>query len=203
MTNIIIIDYGSGNVGSVANMIRRVGHNPVISRDPDVISHASHLVLVGVGAFDTGMSRLTELELVAPLLDAVRIGGSHLLGVCLGMQLLTDGSDEGSSIGLGLIPGRCRRLEPNDYYRVPNMGWREVTVRYQHPIFAGIEESSRYYFVHSYSAHCHDERNLLATLTVDSSVTAAISSGNVIGVQFHPEKSHRFGLSLYKNFCAL
>ena len=203
MTTIVIIDYGSGNVGSVANMIRRVGHNPLISRDPDVISRANHLVLVGVGAFDTGMTRLTNLNLVEPLLEAVRVHGSHLLGVCLGMQLLTDGSEEGSSVGLGLIAGRCHRLRPSAYYRVPNMGWREVTVRHQHPLFTGLEEGSKYYFVHSYSVNCNDKSNLLATLTVDTSVTAAISSGNVMGVQFHPEKSHRFGLSLYKNFCSL
>jgi glutamine amidotransferase len=197
------VDYGSGNIGSVANMIRRLGHEPLISRNPEDISRASHLILVGVGAFDSGMAQLSRMDLVEPLQRAVKQNGSFLLGVCLGMQLLLDGSDEGSSMGLSLIPGRCRRLSPTEHYKVPNMGWRELIIRNQHPLFNGLERDSRFYFVHSYAAHCNDESSLLATLRVDSTVTAAISDGNVMGVQFHPEKSHRFGLTLYENFCSL
>ena len=203
MTHVVIIDYGSGNIGSVANMIRRVGHHPVVSQDPDVISTASHLVLVGVGAFDSGMSRLSSLDLIEPIRDAVRERGSHLLGVCLGMQLLTEGSDEGELDGLGFVHGRCRRLTPTTHYRVPNMGWREIYLEQEHPVFAGLEGASRFYFVHSYAPVCEDQSNVLATLAVDRTINAAIVSDNVIGVQFHPEKSHRFGMRLYANFCDL
>ena len=203
MTQIVIVDYGSGNIGSVANMIRRVGHQPLVSQDPSVISSASHLVLVGVGAFDSGMGRLSALKLIDPIRSAVHDGGARLLGVCLGMQLLTEGSDEGDLSGLGLIRGHCRRLTPTAHYRVPNMGWREVKMTQDQAVFDGLEESAKFYFVHSFAAVCDDQSNVLATLAADSTVNAAIINGNVIGVQFHPEKSHRFGMRLYANFCDL
>jgi glutamine amidotransferase len=198
---IVIVDYGTGNLASVRNMIRKVGGDAVISSQPADIASAVKLVLPGVGAFDYGMGKLHELELVAPLRERAQTG-VPLLGICLGMQLLSNGSDEGEAPGLGLIPARFRRFIPNKEarLRVPHVGWNTVDVLRENPILPLLEEEQRFYFVHSYYAECEHQDDRIATTTYDVDFTSAYGRGNVLGCQFHPEKSHRFGMALMKRF---
>jgi glutamine amidotransferase len=200
ISTVSIIDCGVGNVGSVANMIAKAGGGAQIIQDPGRLAEASRVILCGVGAFDRGMSRLTAGGWIDPLREAVIGRGVPLLGICLGMQLLCRDSEEGKEPGLGLIPASVRRLTPGDArLRIPHVGWSDVTVRNENPLFRP-EDAPRYYFTHSYHAVCDRPEDVLGTVEYGGPVTAAIGRGNIRGVQFHPEKSHRHGLRLLANF---
>ena len=198
---IVIIDYGAGNLASVRNMVRKVGGDAVISSRPADIASASKLVLPGVGAFDYGMGKLHELGLVSPLHERAQ-AGVPLLGICLGMQLLSNGSDEGELPGLGLIQARFRQFIPDRdaRLRVPHVGWNTVNVLRANPILPLADEEQRFYFVHSYYAECERDEDRIATTTYGIDFTSSYGHGNVLGCQFHPEKSHRFGMALMKRF---
>lgn len=197
-----VVDYGTGNVGSVLNMIRKVGGEARASGDADELSIARKLLLPGVGSFDNAVQKLGKLGLPDLLRDKVR-EGVPLLGICLGMQLLADGSEEGVLPGLGLIPGRVRRFsfgpERTDL-KIPHMGWNRIRRRKAHPLISGLDENSRFYFVHSYHYQCQDEADVLLETTYGYDFTSGVQRENVMGVQFHPEKSHRYGMQLMKNF---
>lgn len=203
---ICIIDYGVGNLGSILNMLKRVGAPAIVSSEPDAIRAADRLILPGVGAFDTGMRNLAERELI-PVLEERALGDRvPVLGLCLGAQLLTERSEEGSLPGLGWIPGEtvAFALDPADtHLKVPHMGWSTVRLPRPLPLFEGLEEEARFYFVHSYHLSCPDPEHVLAYAEHGDEFPAAIGAGNVLGVQFHPEKSHRFGMRLLKNFAEL
>jgi glutamine amidotransferase len=198
---IAILDYGMGNVRSVQNMLRRLGASSLITCDEAQVEKASALVLPGVGAFDEGMGRINQLGL-RTLLDRLVLDKCvPILGICLGMQLLTRSSEEGSLPGLGWIDATTR-LFPKDEmrsFKVPHMGWNYITSQRAHGIFKGIE-SPRYYFVHSYHVRCEDPCNVLATTEYGIEFTSAIVKDNIVGTQFHPEKSHQYGMALLKNF---
>lgn len=201
---IAIVDYGLGNVRSIWNMCRKAGLTAEVSGDPDAIASASHVILPGVGSFDAGMRRLQDSGL-RPTLERVALEQAKpVLGICLGMQLMANGSEEGEAEGLGWIAADVVRLTPQQGLRVPHMGWSDVTATQRSALFPEEAVDRRFYFLHSYVVRCADPSHVLATTSYgDSEVTSAIGRGNLYGVQFHPEKSHRFGLELLRTFAAL
>ncbi len=199
---IVVLDYGMGNVGSILNMLKKIGQKGVASADARLIEAADGIILPGVGAFDEGMERLERLDLV-PLLNRQALElRKPILGICLGMQLLTRRSDEGRKPGLSWVDAETVRFFRNHErapQRVPHMGWNTVTASSAHALFDGIEDP-RYYFVHSYHVECKNPDNVLATADYGGRFTAALMRDNILGTQFHPEKSHSFGLRLIENF---
>jgi glutamine amidotransferase len=191
-----------GNLGSIANMLKKVGAESTVTSDPEVIASADKLILPGVGAFDNGMRELTNRGLIPVLRDQVLTRGKDILGLCLGMQLFTSGSEEGATAGLGWIPGRAVKLAPvidSTPLKVPHMGWNTVRQCRIDPLFANLDEDARFYFVHSFHVKC-DESCVLARTVYGCPFVSAVRQRNIAGVQFHPEKSHRFGMQLLKNF---
>ena len=204
---IAIIDYGMGNVGSVANMLRKIGHKSVLTRDENTILKASAIIIPGVGAYDAGMKNLRDYNLVAPLNKAALDLRVPVLGICLGMQLLTQGSEEGEPCnGLGWIPTRVGKFDvlgQTDSFgkklAVPHIGWKTLNQRKPSAILNHLHEDDRFYFVHSYCAPA-DTPYTVATATYGRDFSAILERENILGVQFHPEKSHRYGMQLLKDF---
>lgn len=192
-----------GNLGSMLNMFKRIGVKASIEADPEVIRRAGKIVLPGVGAFDAAMERING---VPGLLDVLRLKALSecipVLGVCLGMQLLTRSSEEGSLPGLNWIPGAARRFPRQDGLKVPHMGWNIATSTSPSVLTQGIEGLSRYYFVHSYCVQVDDPAHSLMRTHYGLDFEAAIGRDNIYGVQFHPEKSHRHGMQILRNFAA-
>jgi imidazole glycerol-phosphate synthase subunit HisH len=200
---IVIIDYGLGNIGSMANMLKKIGAKAVVSSNPSVVETAKKLILPGVGSFDEGMMQLQSRGLIQALNKRVLEDKVPILGVCLGMQLLCKSSEEGELQGLGLVEAETIRFkfqDSNTNLKIPHMGWNQLTVRQPHPLFADLEDVNRFYFVHSYHVVCANQDNVLATTSYGFDFTSAVIKENIMGVQFHPEKSHRFGMRLLKNF---
>ena len=200
---IVILDYDMGNVGSIQNMIRKIGIKDIkISRDPVDVKAADKLILPGVGAFDTGMQKLEEYGLSDLIRHHALVERKPILGICLGMQLLGVSSEEGSLPGLGLVPFYCKRftLSKDSTLKIPHMGWDRTQVAAQSPLTKGLEEKQRYYYVHSFHVVCDHPENVLMTCNYEYIFAAAVHSDNIYGVQFHPEKSHMYGMKLLKNF---
>ncbi|BBH47477.1 imidazole glycerol phosphate synthase subunit HisH [Pseudomonas sp. KU43P] len=200
---IIVVDYGVGNIASVLNMLKRVGATAKASNSREDIERADKLILPGVGAFDAGMQTLRNSGLIEALNEQVLDKRKPVMGVCLGSQMLGNGSEEGREPGLGWIDMDIVRFEKRDGRKVPHMGWNEVAPQLRHPILAGIDELSRFYFVHSYYMLPRHAENTLLTANYDQQFTAAVVKDNIFGFQFHPEKSHKFGMQLFKNFVEL
>ena len=200
---ITIVDYGLGNVGSIRNMCKKIGVSVRTGKTRDELEQASGIILPGVGSFDEGMRRLQSLDLRDVLDDHACRRQTPILGICLGMQLLGRSSEEGSSAGLGWIDAETRRIPrpTNSTLKVPHMGWDHIQPLNNHPLFAGIEQP-RFYFVHSYHVCCDAPQIPIATCDYGICLTAAVQQENIVGVQFHPEKSHRFGLQLFRNLVA-
>lgn len=198
---VAIVDYGLGNLGSIANMLKVIGEKNIITSDGEKIAAADKIILPGVGAFDAGMQKLEQTRLADEIRSEAK-KGKPILGICLGMQLLGRKSEEGTMAGLGLIPfdNMYFSFSPNSYLKIPHMGWDIVKFKQESPLLAGIVEQQRYYFVHSYHAKCDSEENVLMTCEYGYEFAAAVVKDNVYGVQFHPEKSHRFGMMLLENF---
>lgn len=197
-----IIDYGLGNLGSIANMLKVIGEKSVITNKKEEIMMADRIILPGVGSFDAGMGNLHDMDLYALLQDEAN-GGKPILGICLGMQLLGRKSEEGKRSGLGLIPFDNIRFHfPRENgLKIPHMGWDIVDFKQESPLLQGINGAQqRYYFVHTYHAVCDSENNVLMTCDYGYEFAAAVCNKNVYGVQFHPEKSHDFGMKLLENF---
>lgn len=201
---ITVIDYGMGNIGSVINMIRRIGGEVRSSSSLDEIKESRKLILPGVGAFDAGMTALEESGLSEALKDVVVNNGAHILGICLGMQLLLGSSEEGEKPGLGLVPGRVIRFKVEKQgLPVPHMGWNVVKPVKRSLIFEPNEKLQRFYFVHSYYVECDDLHDIATTSEYGHEFVSAFERKKVMGVQFHPEKSHRFGLELLNRLITL
>jgi glutamine amidotransferase len=202
---IVIIDYGLGNLGSIQNMLKKIGVPSLISGEADQIYKASKLILPGVGSFDNGMRNIHERGLLKVLDKAVIEDKKPVLGICLGMQLLTKSSEEGIMEGLSWIDAKTIKFNFPDSQklRIPHMGWNNVKTAKNHPLLNEMEEESRFYFVHSYYVKCADEKDVLMYCDYGIDFACAVQRDNIIGVQFHPEKSHKFGLKLMKAFAEL
>lgn len=199
---ITILDLGIGNTGSLLNMFRKIGERATVTTDPAAILSADRVVLPGVGAFGRGVEKLAECGARDALVEFATAKGNPVLGICLGMQLLSRGSEEGEGEGLSLIPARTIRLEvpAETRLRIPHMGWNSVTRARPHPLFENMTEDAKYYFVHSYQVVCDDPDVVIAETEYGKPFVSGVACGNVMGVQFHPEKSHRFGMQLLQNF---
>ncbi len=203
---ITVVDYGMGNLGSVLNMLRYVGAEAEATGDVQKIAAATRLILPGVGAFDAAMERINTTPGLREVLDCKALGERiPVLGICLGMQLLTESSAEGSLLGLGWIRGNASRLAPpqGSNLKVPHMGWniaQPTETGTAHPLWAGLEADARFYFVHSYCVEAKDRAAVLATAHHGQTFDAVIATGNIAGAQFHPERSHRAGKRLLENF---
>jgi len=203
---IVVIDYKMGNIGSVLNMLKKVGAEARISSDPKEIETADKLILPGVGAFDTGMKHLAESNLLNLLNEKVLERKTPTLGICLGMQLLTRGSEEGVLPGLGWIDGQTVKFRFNGdrtHLKVPHMGWNTVDIKSTDSLFRNLEDEARFYFVHSYRVVCNRDEDVLAVTHHGDDFVSAVQHDNIMGTQFHPEKSHKFGMTLLKNFAEL
>jgi imidazole glycerol-phosphate synthase subunit HisH len=203
---IVIIDYGMGNLGSIANMLKKIGARVIISSDPAVIESADKLILPGVGSFGNGMRCLAERDLIQLLNKTVLEAKKPILGLCLGMQLFTKSSEEGGLSGLGWLNAETVRFKfdgNNQKLKVPHMGWNTIEPAQPHCLFTGMDPGMRFYFVHSYHVVCEDQSNILARANYGFDFAAMVVQENIIGAQFHPEKSHKFGMQLLTNFMEL
>ena len=201
---IVIVDYGMGNLPSIQNMLKKVGApSSQISSNPEVIENAEKIILPGVGAFDTGMQNLNETGLLDVLNYKVLEDKTPTLGVCLGMQLMTQSSDEGKLPGLGWIDAKTVRFcfdSDNMKLKIPHMGWNTVKIQRPGTLFTDMYAEARFYFVHSYHVVCNNPENILTTTEYGYDFVSAIQNGHIMAAQFHPEKSHKFGMKLYRNF---
>jgi len=203
---IVVVDYGVGNLASISNMLRRLGAEASISSDAAAIETADKIILPGVGAFDHAMRKLREGALLPALEERVLGHRVPLLGLCLGAQLLTKWSEEGREPGLGWVDAVTVRFDPSratGKLAIPHMGWSDVKATRPHVLLETEESEPRFYFAHSYHLQCTDPSLVIGTAHHGYEFAAAIASGNVMGVQFHPEKSHVFGMRLLQNFCSL
>ena len=202
---IVIVDYQMGNVGSIANMLKKIGVDSLITSDAERIEAAEKLILPGVGAFDTGMTNLERSGLLPVLNDKVVRQRTPVLGICLGMELLTNGSAEGSCPGLGWVEGRTVRFRFDDgaaQLNVPHMGWNSVRPAAHSELLRDLPADNRFYFVHSYHVVCDRSDDVGGWTRYGEDFASVVERGHVMGTQFHPEKSHRFGMALLRNFAA-
>ena len=202
---IIIVDYGMGNVGSILNMFKKLGvDNVTVSNKIEGVEEADKLILPGVGAFDNGMKNLKESGLIPVLNKKVIEDEVPVLGICLGMQLLCNKSEEGEEPGLGWIDADVIKFRIDDTvnFKIPHMGWNYVEIKEENPLISK-EQKNRYYFVHSYYVKCNVEEDIIARANHSFDFTCAVQHENIFGTQFHPEKSHKFGMKLLKNFALL
>jgi imidazole glycerol-phosphate synthase subunit HisH len=203
---ITIIDFGVGNLGSILNMCKRVDHHALVTSDIGEIKKASRLILPGVGSYDNGMKKLKEYDLI-PVLNELVLGKKiPLLGICLGMQLLAKRSEEGELSGLGWIDAYFKKFSfssESSHLKIPHTGWNIVESTKPNSLIPVNQNEQRFYFVHSYHAVCNHADDIMATTHHGYEFTAAFSHENIYGVQFHPEKSHRFGMALMKKFLDL
>lgn len=203
---ITIVDYGMGNLGSVENMFKKIGIATETTGDLKSISRAQKILLPGVGAFDAAMKRILETDGLLDVLNQKALGERvPVLGICLGMQLLTNGSEEGLFPGLGWIDAETIKFKFSTgvQLKVPHMGWNEITIQNDSVLLKNLDNSSRFYFVHSYYVQCRKSENVLANTFHGMPFNSIISNKNIFGAQFHPEKSHKFGMQLLKNFAEL
>lgn len=200
---VAIVDYGMGNVGSIKNMLRKVGANPVIASQPEDIAQVTKIVLPGVGAFDQGMRKLATSGFRDALEQAVMERHVPILGICLGMQLFTRGSEEGELPGLGWIDATTvhfKRELLDKRHRIPHMGWNTVVAIKDSCFFDGMQGEQRFYFLHAYHVVCNDRNDVLTETEYGYSFVSSFVHDNIIGAQFHPEKSHRFGMEFFRRF---
>nr|WP_321260214.1 imidazole glycerol phosphate synthase subunit HisH [uncultured Pseudodesulfovibrio sp.] len=199
---IVVVDYGMGNLGSISNMFNRIGVQSVVSNDFDVIRDAEKLLLPGVGAFDAAMGIIRKTGLKDVLDEKVLEKKTPILGICLGMQLLTKGSDEGQIPGLGWIDAYTSRFPQSAGYKVPHMGWNTVQRSNGYPWTNDVEEQ-RFYFVHSYYVRVENEENSMLKTEYGLTFDSGICKDNIFGCQFHPEKSHKYGMQLLSWFARI
>ena len=198
-----VIDYGVGNVSSIINMLKKIGVPAILVREISEIEKVDKLILPGVGSFDSGMRKLNISGMVEVIKNHAIVEKKPLLGICLGMQMLGRKSEEGVESGLSLIPFDNKRFDfnGNQSLKIPHMGWDLSTTELTNdPLVHELDQMQRYYFVHSYHAACDDVENVLMSCNYGYCFTAAVKKDNIYGVQFHPEKSHKFGMALLDNF---
>tara|TARA_B110000971_G_C20006286_1_gene499300 strand:- start:1325 stop:1948 length:624 start_codon:yes stop_codon:yes gene_type:complete len=202
---VTIIDYGVGNIGSIANMIKKVGGTFIITSNPEEVQKAEKIVLCGIGAFDDGMNKLKKLGLIDVLNDKVLKEKTPILGICLGMQLMTNGSEEGKIPGFGFIDAETKKFNFNNIksdrkLRIPHMGWNISEPSKPSKLMDNMYDNPRFYFVHGYYVELNNKEDELTLTQYGTPFTSAFEKDNIIGTQFHPEKSHKYGMKLYENF---
>ncbi len=196
---IIIIDLNLGNVGSIFNMFERIGVSSKISNRENDILKATKLILPGVGAFDSGIEKIKKNNLINSIENKVLDKSTPILGICLGMQMMLESSEEGQKKGLGWIKGKVTKFSDYDL-KIPHMGWNQVKKTKNNKLTKNLFSDSRFYFVHSYFANLKDKQNQILQTEYGKNFTSAFNLKNIYGVQFHPEKSHKFGMKLLENF---
>lgn len=202
-TPILVLDYGMGNVGSILNMLRYIGAKADVATHPEHLVGARGLVLPGVGHFDRAMESLTRSGMADALKHAVSSRALPVLGICLGMQLMCKSSEEGSVAGLGLVDAHVRRfnLSCDCGLKVPHMGWNKVILQREGTVLGDLNDiPAKYYFVHSYYVACENTEDIIGNTRYGIEFVSAFQHGNITGVQFHPEKSHKYGMQLFNNF---
>lgn len=198
---IAVVDYGAGNIGSICNIIHKTGADVDVLSSPEGIANADSIILPGVGAFDNAINKLEEGGWVEPLSKYAMVDRKPLLGICLGMQLFTRSSQEGVKKGLGFIDADTIRFSEGrmaENQRVPHMGWNVADVQKENVLFDPNEPEERFYFVHSYHVVCDSQEDVLTTTNYGYDFVSSFQKDNIVGVQFHPEKSHRFGYEFFK-----
>ena len=199
---IVIVDYDMGNIGSVYNMLKKIGRKSEITRDLEKIRQADHIILPGVGAFDSGMDQLEKFGLVELIRHKALVDKTPILGICLGAQLMLEKSEEGQKSGLGLVLGEVNRfqLSAESKLRIPNMGWNQIEKVKSSKLVDVLPDQPRFYFVHSYHFKMAQPEDQLLISEYGYTFCSAFQHENISGVQFHPEKSHKFGMALLRNF---
>ena len=203
---ITIIDYGLGNVLAFANMYKRMNIDFTIAKSVDDLVGAKHIILPGVGSFDHAMTKLNESGMREALDELVLVDNIPVIGICVGMQMLANSSEEGALPGLGWIKGVVKRLDAaklNQKTHLPHMGWNDIHPTQSNNLLLGLETNARFYFLHSYYFECEEKKDVLATAVYGDTFSCLVNSGNIYGVQCHPEKSHHYGAQLLKNFSEL
>ena len=201
---IVVIDYGAGNIGSIINMCQRLGVKVIASSDPKEIQNAKKLVLPGVGSFDLGMRKLKESNLIDVLNEKVLIDKTPILGICLGFQLMTKSSEEGEMKGLGWFNAETVKFKipakQNSNFKIPHMGWNNTKFVKESQLYSSDFEEPRYYYVHSYHLKTEIKADILCTSNHAYEFVSGLERDNIIGLQFHPEKSHKYGMKIFQNF---
>lgn len=200
---VLIVDYGVGNLASIRNMLKKIGVEAQISSTASDVEKATKLILPGVGSFDTCVQKLTESGLVSLLNEKVLEDKTPILGICVGMQLLLQGSEEGAQPGLGWIKGKNVKFNPDilpESIKIPHIGWTDITPKKSSLLFQDMFDNPRFYFVHSFHPTLEDDRDALVEAFYGYKFVAGVEHKNIVGVQFHPEKSHKFGMKLLSNF---
>lgn len=198
-----IIDYKMGNIGSIQNMLKRISVKSVISSKIEILNNCDKLILPGVGSFDQGMKNLKNHNFIRFLNDYVIKDKKPILGICLGMQLFADNSEEGDLSGLGWIKGNVKKFNLRKYgLKVPHMGWNNIECK-NSKLFLNLPNEKRFYFVHSFFFECKNKENIISTTDYGINFASSINKQNIWGTQFHPEKSHICGMNLLKNYAKL
>lgn len=203
---IAIIDYGSGNVAAIANIYKQLKIAHKVTGDLQELAVADRYILPGVGAFDTTMDYLRRSGMMELLQEQVVGLGKKVLGICVGMQILADSSEEGELPGLGWIPGRVRKIDTSPLHAppyLPHMGWNSVMLKPEARLFGGVDVARGFYFLHSYYFDAASSESVAATVSYGHELPCAVARGNVFGMQFHPEKSHANGVAVFRNFAEL
>lgn len=207
---IYIINSGVSNVSSVANMVKWVGFTPIVTQSIKGVREEDKIIFPGIGNYSQAMSNLKDLNIIDDIKESVLVRKNDFLGICLGMQLLMDGSEESPGVnGLGLIPGTVKKFDFSNNVefsnlKIPHIGWNKISIKRKSKIFNNYKEDrSKYYFVHSYYVDCKNSNDVLAKTSYGKSFDSMISRENIYGFQFHPEKSLKYGAHLIKNFCEL
>lgn len=201
-----LVNYGSGNILAIQNIYKRLNIECSAEHTADVLEGASKIILPGVGAFDVTMQQLIDCGLKGKIDELVLQKKVPVLGICVGMQILAKDSDEGKLPGLGWIDGHVKKIDTSAFTQkphLPHMGWNTVVPKVNHPLLAGIDMAMGFYFLHTYFFSCTNEENILCKTNYGGEFSSAVFSGNIFGVQFHPEKSHSNGIRLLKNFAEL
>ena len=203
---IVIIDYGLGNLNAFVNIYKRIDIPVKIAKRAIDLEGATKIILPGVGAFDHAMIKLNESGMRSKLDELVLEKKLPVIGICVGMQILANASDEGILPGLGYIDGVVKKFNTETFKqktRLPHMGWNDIKPQTNHILFKDLEENPLYYFLHSYYFQCNQENDVIATVNYGADFVCAVNHENIFGVQFHPEKSHHYGVQLLRNFAEL
>lgn len=199
MKKVAVVNIGLGNLGSLVNIIKKIGNNAILVEEPQDLDNFEKVILPGVGSFDKAIKILTQKGFIKKLVE-LKEKNIHILGICLGMQILFERSEEGQLEGLGFIKGEVKKFDKKIVNKIPHMGWNIVNIKNVSPLSQDLKDENRFYFVHSYYCVPNDPSTIIFTAAYGLEFTCGVNKDNIFGVQFHPEKSHKFGIQVLKNF---